>query len=123
MSHSFSLNPPTDSPAPRHLSYAPPPTHALGRHPIAVQSAAATLHNLLVVDSYRPIIGSKRDIAPEIAATVDQGRAQGPVRHRSVPAELTDRSRPAAVLTGAQGRRVGIVEDATTVIAQIAGCE
>ncbi|CAN0881860.1 hypothetical protein LINGRAHAP2_LOCUS14471 [Linum grandiflorum] len=70
-------------------------SHALRHHstttsPTAVQSAAATLHNLLVIDSYRPIIGSKRDILPEIAAAVDQGRAEGHVWDCSVPAEPVD---------------------------------
>ncbi|OWM78456.1 U-box domain-containing protein 1 [Punica granatum] len=116
--------------------------HVLHNHsststsPAAVQSAAATLHSLLIVDSYRPIIGAKRDI---IYALIDIIRSP-----TSPPRSIKDAlkalfgvslyplNRPTIIHLGAAGPlfglilkdgRVGIVEDATAVVAQIAGCD
>ncbi|KAK6928915.1 Armadillo [Dillenia turbinata] len=103
----------------------------------AVQSAAATLHSLLILeDSYRPLIGGKRDI---LYALIDIIRC-----HNSPPRSIKDalkalfgvslytQNRAAVIELGAVpplfslvvlDGRVGFVEDATAVIAQIAGCE
>ncbi|KAG5539222.1 hypothetical protein RHGRI_019702 [Rhododendron griersonianum] len=113
-------------------------SHAL-RHPSspsAAQSAAATLFSLLTVDGYRPIIGSKRDI---IYALIDIIR--NPSSHpRSIKdalkalfgISLYPLNRSTVIELGAvpclfslvvKDGRVGVVEDATAVIAQVAGCE
>ncbi|KAF3434271.1 hypothetical protein FNV43_RR25374 [Rhamnella rubrinervis] len=116
-------------------------SHALSNHrsstsPSAVQSSAATLHSLLVVDEYRPIIGSKRDI---IYSLIDILKTPS-----SPPRSVKDAlkalfgialyplNRSSLIELGAvpplfsvvvKDGRVGIVEDATAVVAQIAGCE
>ncbi|KAJ8774176.1 hypothetical protein K2173_009607 [Erythroxylum novogranatense] len=116
-------------------------SHALGHHatstsPSAVQSSAATLHSLLVVDSYRPIIGSKRDIAYSLIDIIKKpnspprsikdalkaifGIALYPLNRST----LIDLGAVAALFSIVlKDGRVGIVEDATAVIAQVAGCE
>lgn len=113
-------------------------SHALRNptNPSAAQSAAATLFSLLTVDEYRPIIGSKRDI---IYALIDIVRS--PNSHpRSIKDSLKalfgillyPLNRATVIELGAvsvlfslvmKDDRVGVVEDATAVIAQIAGCE
>ncbi|KAF7836208.1 U-box domain-containing protein 11 [Senna tora] len=116
-------------------------SHLLSHHrstssPSAVQSAAATLHSLLVVDDYRPIIGSKRDI---VYALVDIIRSLNSPSRSIKDAlkalfgiSLYPLNRGTVIHLGAvpplfslvvKDGRVGIVEDATAVIAQIAGCE
>ncbi|KAI4332967.1 hypothetical protein L6164_017831 [Bauhinia variegata] len=116
-------------------------SHLLSHHgstssATAVQSSAATLHSLLVVDEYRPIIGSKRDI---VYALVDIIKS-----HKSPPRSIKDSlkalfgialyplNRSTMINLGAipplfsmilKDGRLGIVEDVTAVIAQIAGCE
>ncbi|CAJ2657353.1 U-box domain-containing protein 17 [Trifolium pratense] len=104
----------------------------------AVQSASATIHSLLSsVDDYRTVVGSKREI---VYALVDILRC-----HRSSPPRtvkdalkalfaiaLHPLNRATMVQFGVvpalfslivNDGRVGIVEDATAVIAQVAGCE
>ncbi|KAL7234672.1 hypothetical protein ACSBR1_018172 [Camellia fascicularis] len=102
----------------------------------AAESAAATIYSLLIVDDYRPIIGSKRDI---VYALVDIVR-----NPNSLPRSIKDAlkalfgialyplNRATIIELGAvpplfslvvKDGRVGVVEDATAVIAQIAGCE
>ncbi|KAA8537335.1 hypothetical protein F0562_026978 [Nyssa sinensis] len=104
--------------------------------PSAAQSAAATLYSLLIVDDYRPIIGSKRDI---VYALIDILR-----NPKSLPRSIKDALKalfgiaqyplnratmidlgavPALFSLVVKDGRVGVVEDATAVIAQIAGCE
>lgn len=113
-------------------------SHALRNptSPSAAQSAAATIFSLLTVDDYRPIIGSKRDI---VYALIDIIRST-----YSLPRSIKDAlkalfgislyplNRATVIELGAvpalfslvvKDGRVGIVEDATAVIAQIAGCE
>uniref|UniRef100_A0A6M2EKN8 U-box domain-containing protein n=1 Tax=Populus davidiana TaxID=266767 RepID=A0A6M2EKN8_9ROSI len=109
--------------------------HATNSSPFAVQSSAATLHSLLVDDSYRPIIGAKRDIVYSLIEIIK--------RPNSPPRSIKDAlkalfgialfplNRASLIGLGAvaalfslvlKDGRVGIVEDATAVIAQIAGC-
>ncbi|GMP41128.1 hypothetical protein CsSME_00011330 [Camellia sinensis var. sinensis] len=90
----------------------------------SAESAAATLYSLLIVDDYRPIIGSKRDI---VYALVDIdalkalfGIALYPL-NRATIIELG--AVPHLFSLVVKDGRVGVVEDATAVIAQIAGCE
>ncbi|KAF8022205.1 hypothetical protein BT93_G2369 [Corymbia citriodora subsp. variegata] len=115
-------------------------SHVLRHHgsapDAAVQSAAATLHSLLIVDSYRPIIGAKRDI---IYALIDIVKSP-----KSPPRSIKDAlkalfgaalyalNRSTMIQLGIvpplfglilKDGRVGLVEDATAVVAQIAGCE
>ncbi|PON53311.1 Beta-catenin [Parasponia andersonii] len=116
-------------------------SHALSHHrsstsAAAVQSSAAALHSLLVVDEYRPIVGSKRDI---IYSLVDILKTPN-----SPPRSVKDALKalfgialyplnrgsmielgvvPALFSLVVKDGRVGIVEDATAVVAQVAGCE
>ncbi|XP_057512374.1 U-box domain-containing protein 11-like [Actinidia eriantha] len=113
-------------------------SHALRNptSPVAAQSAAAALFSLLIVDNYRPIIGSKRDI---VYALIDIVR-----NPNSLPRSIKDALKalfgislyplnratmieleavPALFSLVVKDGRVGVVEDATAVIAQIAGCE
>jgi hypothetical protein len=94
------------------------------------------LYSLLVDDSYRSIIGAKRDIAYSLIEIIK--------RPNSPPRSIKDAlkalfgialfplNRAGLIDLGAAGAlfslvlkdgRVGIVEDTTAVIAQIAGCE
>lgn len=113
-------------------------SHALRNpaSPSTAQSAAATVFSLLTVDIYRPIIGSKRDI---LYALIDIIR--NPNSHpRSIKdalkalfgISLYPLNRASVIELGAvpalfslvvKDGRLGVVEDATAVIAQIAGCE
>ncbi|KAL1833734.1 hypothetical protein ACET3Z_003385 [Daucus carota] len=113
-------------------------SHAL-RNPTsaaAAQSTCALLFSLLMEEEYRPVIGSKRDI---IYALLDLIR-----NTRSHPRSVKDAlkalfgvclwrgNRGSVIELGAvpvlfslvmKDGRVGIVEDVTAVIAQVAGCE
>ncbi|CAB4268287.1 unnamed protein product [Prunus armeniaca] len=102
----------------------------------AVQSSAATLHSLLVVDDYRPIIGAKRDIAYSLIDIVKSLNSPPRSVKDALKAlfgiSLYALNRGALVELGAvpalftlvvKDGRVGIVEDSTAVIAQVAGCE
>ncbi|KAK9282741.1 hypothetical protein L1049_010961 [Liquidambar formosana] len=104
--------------------------------PDALQSAAATIFSLLTVEDYRPMIGAKRDI---IYALINILRtSNSPPRsikdalkalfgislyplNRSTIIELG--AVPALFTLVVKDGRIGIVEDTTAVIAQIAGCE
>ncbi|XP_042415213.1 protein spotted leaf 11-like [Zingiber officinale] len=104
--------------------------------PSTAQNAAATVYSLLSVDEYRPIIGSKRSV---IAALLDLFRGLGVTPTRSIKDALKaifllalyPLNRATLVEMGAvpplfalvvkDGRR-GVVEDATAVISQVAGC-
>ncbi|XP_057978199.1 U-box domain-containing protein 11 [Malania oleifera] len=103
---------------------------------LAVQSAAAAIHSLLVVDEYRPIIGSKRDILYALIDVIKSPKS--PARsikdvlkalfgialyplNRATVIELG--AVPALFSLVVKDGRLGLVEDATAVIAQIAGCE
>lgn len=102
----------------------------------AVQSSAATLHSLLVVEDYRPIIGAKRDIAYSLIDIVKSLNSPPRSVKDALKAlfgiSLYALNRGALVELGAvpalftlvvKDGRVGIVEDSTAVIAQVAGCE
>lgn len=112
--------------------------HSSSSAAAAVQSSAAAIHSLLSsVDDYRPVVGSKREI---VYALVDILRC-----HRSSPPRtvkdalkalfaiaLHPLNRATMVQFGVvpalfslivNDGRVGIVEDATAVIAQVAGCD
>lgn len=113
-------------------------SHAL-RNPTsapAAQSTSALLFSLLMEDEYRPIIGSKRDIIYALVDLIRNGRSHP----RSVKDALKalfgiclwKGNRGSVIELGAvpvlfslvmKDGRVGIVEDVTAVIGQIAGCE
>ncbi|XVE52303.1 hypothetical protein DITRI_Ditri02bG0112000 [Diplodiscus trichospermus] len=103
----------------------------------AVQSCAATLHSLLIAEeSYRPIIGSKRDILYSLLSIITAanvpprsikdalkalfGIALYPLNRASL---VGLGAVPALVSLIVRDARTGIVEDASAVLAQIAGCE
>ncbi|XP_061347421.1 U-box domain-containing protein 1-like [Gastrolobium bilobum] len=119
-------------------------SHVLSRHastssPAAVQSSAATLHSLLaVVAEYRPVVGAKHNILRALVDII--GGPNSPTRSVKDalkasfavalhPPNRTDLIRFGAVpaifnlMAKDKKRKSGIVEDATAVIAQIAGCE
>lgn len=102
----------------------------------AIQSAAATLHSLLIVDSYRPIIGAKRDIVYALIDIVkcpnSPPRSVKDALKALFGASLYALNRSTMIQLGIvapvfglimKEGRVGLVEDATAVVAQIAGCE
>ncbi|XP_052193603.1 U-box domain-containing protein 4 [Diospyros lotus] len=114
-------------------------SHAL-RHattPSAAQSAAATLHSILIVDeNYRSIIGSKRDIVYALIDIIRNPNSPPRSIKDGIKAlfgiSLYPLNRATVIELGAvpalfslvlKDGRVGLVEDATAVIAQIAGCE
>ncbi|KAK7317360.1 hypothetical protein RJT34_01521 [Clitoria ternatea] len=104
----------------------------------AVQSSAAVIHSLLSsVDEYRPLVGSKREI---VYALVDILRCHVSSPPRTIKDALKALFAialhplnrftmvnlsvvPALFSLVVKDGRVGIVEDATAVIAQVAGCE
>lgn len=120
--------------------------HVLSRHatssaPSAVQSAAATLHSLLaVVAEFRPTVGAKPEILRALISIISDPdsltRTIKDALKASFGIALYPPSRTALVRLGAVPvlfglvakdkdgkRKVGIIEDATAVIAQIAACE
>ncbi|XP_030465671.1 U-box domain-containing protein 11 [Syzygium oleosum] len=111
--------------------------HGPGSAPdAAVQSAAAALHSLLIVDSYRPIIGAKRDIVYALIDIVKSPdsppRSIKDALKALFGASLYALNRSTMIQLGIvaplfglilKDGRVGLVEDATAVVAQIAGCE
>ncbi|BAT93373.1 U-box domain-containing protein 1-like [Vigna umbellata] len=120
--------------------------HILSRHatssaPSAVQSVAATLHSLLaVVAEFRPTVGAKPEILRALISIMSDPdsltRTIKDALKASFGIALYPPSRTALVRLGAVPvlfalvakdkdgkRKVGIIEDATAVIAQIAGCE
>ncbi|KAB2031345.1 hypothetical protein ES319_D05G298800v1 [Gossypium barbadense] len=114
-------------------------SHALSNSPspTVVQSCAATLHSLLIAeDTYRPIIGSKRDILYTLLSIITDNNAPprsikdalkalfGVALYPLNRASLVGLGAvPALVSLIVRDARTGIVEDATAVLAQIAGCE
>ncbi|XP_015866633.1 U-box domain-containing protein 11 [Ziziphus jujuba] len=116
-------------------------SHALRNHrsstsPAAVQSSAATLHSLLVADELRPIVGSKRDIIYSLIDIIKTPNSPPRSIKDALKAlfgiALYPLNRSSLIELGAvpplfslvvKDGRVGIVEDATAVVAQIAGCE
>lgn len=113
-------------------------SHAL-RHPASpsvAQCAAATIFSLLSVESFRPIIGHKRDIIFGLVEIVrgpasasrsikDALRALfGVALYPLNRAQMVDLGAVQALLSlVVKDSRVGLIEDATAVIAQVAGCE
>ncbi|KAF5469842.1 hypothetical protein F2P56_010401 [Juglans regia] len=110
--------------------------HASSSSPTAVQSSAATLHSLLIEDEYRPIIGSKRDIIYSLIDVIKQSRSAVRSVKDALKAlfgiSLYPLNRKTVVDLGGvgplfslvlKGSATGIIEDATAVIAQVAGCE
>ncbi|KAL7239161.1 hypothetical protein ACSBR2_005124 [Camellia fascicularis] len=108
-------------------------SHSLRQHSAA---AAATLYSLLTVDDYRPIIGSKRDIVYALIDIVRNPNSPSRSIKDSLKAlfgiSLYPLNRSTVIELGGVNAlfslvmkegRVGLVEDATAVIAQIAGCE
>ncbi|XP_027356573.1 U-box domain-containing protein 11 [Abrus precatorius] len=104
----------------------------------AVQSSAAVIHSILSsVDQYRPVVGAKREI---VYALIDILRCHASSPPRTIKDALKalfavalhplNRGTmvhlgvvPALFSLVVKDGRIGIVEDATAVIAQVAGCE
>ncbi|KAF6155402.1 hypothetical protein GIB67_019928 [Kingdonia uniflora] len=112
-----------------HLLRLPSATHD------SIQIAAATLYSLLTVDHYRPIIGAKRDIIFGLVSIVSNVNSPPRSIKDGLKAlfgiSLYPLNRPTMVDLGCvkplfslvvNDGRVGIVEDASAVIAQVAGC-
>ncbi|CAN8295007.1 unnamed protein product [Cochlearia groenlandica] len=117
-------------------------SHALRHHdtttaPAAVQSSAATIYSLLIAEeSYRPIVGSKRDIIFSLIHIIRHSDSHPRSIKDALKAlfaiALYPLNRSTMISLGAipalfslivKDSRYGIVEDATAVTAQIAGCE
>ncbi|KAI8021922.1 U-box domain-containing protein 11 [Camellia lanceoleosa] len=111
-------------------------SHSLRHHSSSSSAAAATLYSLLTVDDYRPIIGSKRDIVYALIDIVRNPNSPSRSIKDSLKAlfgiSLYPLNRSTVIELGGVNAlfslvmkegRVGLVEDATAVIAQIAGCE
>lgn len=115
-------------------------SHALSyhtlHHPAAVQAAAATIYSLVVDDSFRPIVGSKRDILYALVDIIRNPNSPNRSVKDALKAlfgiSLCPMNRANMVELGAvevlfglvvKAGRVGLMEDATAVIAQIAGAE
>ncbi|CAO2820600.1 unnamed protein product [Amaranthus hypochondriacus] len=103
--------------------------------PAVVQSAAATIYSLSVEENFRSIIGGKRDVVYSLIDIV--GFKDSPSRSIKdglkalFGLSLYPLNRPLLVEFGAvdalfgvvvRDGRVGVIEDATAVIAQIANC-
>ncbi|GAB2284480.1 hypothetical protein Dimus_018932 [Dionaea muscipula] len=113
-------------------------SHALrspSTSPAAVQSSAAIIYSLLIDETNRPIIGSKRDIIYALVDVIKNPNSPGRSIKDAVKAlfgvSLHPLNRSTVIELGAvpvlfalvlNDGRVGLVEDATAVIAQIAGC-
>lgn len=115
-------------------------SHALSNHtlhhPSAVQSAAATIYSLAADENFRPIVGSKRDIVYALVDIVRNPNSPNGSIKDAMKAlfgiSLYPLNRPIVVELGAvevlvglvvKAGRVGMVEDATAVIAQLSGCD
>ncbi|XP_042519599.1 U-box domain-containing protein 11-like [Macadamia integrifolia] len=103
--------------------------------PISVQTASATLYSLLIDEDNRPIIGSKLDIVESlINITRDTASPMRSIKEALkalFAISLYPLNRSAMVELGVvaalfsfivKDGQVGLVEDATAVIAQVAGC-
>ncbi|PIA53779.1 hypothetical protein AQUCO_00900393v1 [Aquilegia coerulea] len=101
----------------------------------SLQTASATIYSLLLVDSFRPIIGAKRDIVFGLNEIIKNPNSPPRSIKDALKAlfgiALYPLNRATMVDLGVVGPlftlvvkdgRVGIVEDATAVIAQVAGC-
>ncbi|XP_021774485.1 U-box domain-containing protein 1 [Chenopodium quinoa] len=103
--------------------------------PAAVQSAAAAIYSLSVEENYRSVIGGKRDVVYSLIDIV--GFRESPSRSIKdglkalFGLSLCPLNRPLMVEFGAiesifrvvvRDGRIGVIEDATAVIAQVAGC-
>ncbi|KAF5446009.1 hypothetical protein F2P56_031674 [Juglans regia] len=110
--------------------------HASSSYAYAVQSSAATLHSLLIDDEYRPIIGSKRDIIYSLIDIIKHSGSSVRSVKDALKAlfgiSLYPLNRKTVIDLGGvgplfslilKGFATGVVEDATAVIAQVAGCE
>lgn len=104
--------------------------------PFTEQCVAGTLYSLLMVESYRTIIGHKRDILFGLVDILKRPDSTSRSIKDGLKAlfgiSLYPLNRAALIDLGVvpalfslvcKDGRVGVVEDATAVIAQIAGCE
>ncbi|KAK4339450.1 hypothetical protein RND71_040912 [Anisodus tanguticus] len=113
-------------------------SHALRNpsSPFVAQCAAATIFSLLTAESYRPIIGHKRDILFGLIDIIKNPNSDSRTVKDALKAlfgiALYPLNRAQIIELGAvtplfallcNDGRVGILEDVTAVVAQIAGCE
>ncbi|KAJ4977986.1 hypothetical protein NE237_008766 [Protea cynaroides] len=104
-------------------------------NPVSVQTAAATIYSLLVDVDNRPIIGSKLDIVESLINitrdTTSPARSIKDALKALFAISLCPQNRSAMVELGAvpalfslilKDGQIGLVEDVTAIIAQIAGC-
>ncbi|KAJ4970481.1 hypothetical protein NE237_003580 [Protea cynaroides] len=100
-----------------------------------VQTAAATIYSLLLDEDNRPIIGSKLDIVESLINIIrnvsSPARSIKDALKALFAISLCSLNRPVMIELGAipalfslilKDGRIGLVEDATAVIAQVAGC-
>lgn len=103
--------------------------------PFTAQCVAGTLYSLLMVESYRSIIGHKRDILFGLLGMINPNSGSRNIKDGlkalfGVALYPLNRAGlinlgivPALFSLVVKDGRVGVMEDATAVIAQIAGCE
>ncbi|CAN1762869.1 hypothetical protein LINPERHAP1_LOCUS8566 [Linum perenne] len=90
-------------------------SHALSHHatttpPSVVQSAATTLYSLLFLDggeSYRPVIGSKRDIVYSLIEIVRSPKSSDLASSAEQIHRRRSRSGGSALFAGGEGRESG----------------
>lgn len=105
------------------------------RSPAAAQTAAAALHSLLVVDAYRPVVGGRAGLLAPLIRLLQPPNSPARSIKDALKAlfgvALHPPNRPRLVELGAvpplfqlvvKDSRIGVVKDATAVIAQVAGC-
>lgn len=105
------------------------------KSPAAAQTAAAAVHSLLVVDAYRPIVGGRAGLLSPLIQLLQPPNSPARSIKDALKAlfgvALHPPNRPRLVELGAvpplfhlvvKDSRIGVVEDATAVIAQVAGC-
>lgn len=109
-------------------------THCLkaGRSLEAKKNAAATIFSLLVVESYRPVVGDRPEVIRALLDLIREGnpRCTKDALKALFHLVLDPVNRPNLVSAGVvpvifsllMNSGTGIVEDATAVVAQLAGC-
>lgn len=104
------------------------------KSPAAAQTAAAAVHSLLVVDAYRPVVGGRAGLLGPLIQLLQPNSPARSIKDALKAlfgVALHPPNRPRLVELGAvpplfhlvvKDSRIGVVEDATAVIAQVAGC-
>lgn len=103
-----------------------------GRNPEAKQNAAATVFSLMVVEEYRPIFGDKPAVTRALLDLIRSGNSRcikdalkalfHMALHPLNRAKMVSAGVVAVLLALLMKASMGVVEDATAVLAQVAAC-